>query len=232
MQLAEYLKKHIAISSELTEKNKYFSNSILEKSKLWIIITTVLIVLNSLEIQAQSIFLKNGQTRFGKGGRRGIFIESGLNFPINKNFNFGVSILQGNGSNEYVSNYGVSNTKTSVFKSIVSITQLNLSGGFTKKIYKKFYGEIKVQPLISYRVDDLPSSFTVFFPVITKLPDPIYVIEYQNQLKTFAFGLRTGLELKYKVSNKVKALSSFDLQKDNLDTIRYFSLGVNYNFKE
>ncbi len=174
-------------------------------------------------------------SQFGTGGKEGFGLSNELFFGKKKKYDFVLGIRLLSGSAQYDSPYekvlGGPRTELAIFRTSTSILQLDLKPTLNFTV-KKVNLSIGVGPLISYRSDTNPANFTVFFPLYTKLPDPIYIIEYPDlkKYKTFEAGIIGKSTFTYAINTQISVNLGLALQIDSKDLIWQYPVGIGISF--
>jgi hypothetical protein len=158
-------------------------------------------------ISLKKIEVGGNYSQFGSGGKEGFGLSNELEFGNWKRISLNLGLKLLNGSAQYDSFYELTNdsprTELAIFRTSTSMIQLDFKPTINFQI-KKVNLAFGMGPLIAYRVDTQPMDFTIFYPLYTKLPDPIYVINYPNlnKYKTFEFGLIAKSSVSYSINKR------------------------------
>jgi hypothetical protein len=182
-------------------------------------------------LKLNKIEVGGNYSQFGTGGKEGYGLANELQFgKSNKiNLNLGIKILTGTA--QYDSFYELTNgsprTELAIFRTSTSVIQLDFKPTINFQI-KKVNLAFGMGPLIAYRIDTQPMDFTIFYPLYTKLPEPIYTINYidLNKYKTFEFGLIAKSSVSYSINKRFSINLGIALQKDTKDLIWQYPVGV------
>jgi hypothetical protein len=182
-------------------------------------------------LNLNKIEIGGNYSQFGSGGKEGFGLSNELQFGNWKRISLNLGLKLLNGSSQYDSYYekylGGPKTENAIFRASTSVFQLDLKPTVNFP-FRKFNLAIGLGPLVSYRVDTLPRGFTVFYPVYTNLPEPIYTINYidLNKYKTFEFGLIAKSSVSYSINKRFSINLGIALQKDTKDLIWQYPAGI------
>ena len=116
------------------------------------------------------------------------------------------------------------------------IAQEFRTGFFTNTLYvvpkikanlKKLNFNLGIGPAFSLEHNSAPSNgYTVIFPYITKLPDPIFVLKYPGPSKEFNVGYLGKINIEYSISKKLNLSISAFLQQNSRNIYYGLPLGL------